>query len=267
MSVEGFVYSARHKNGHVETLNDLNAVIDLVRYHCAGEQHANGDADDIYDSCRVLLGKRGIMLSRSVAEGFEPVYELYQVETQPSGILFPRKVSVEKLLVKQADNLGGDLWDVYFDLDSECNLSIFKLKHSTVMRGLCIFMDDVHDADKNTYDRVVAHATDIANALGGWDRNCTLLIWNTECVMFPEDPGYQEYQRFRAMQWGFAKSGKYILRRTMRVKRIEYEVSLPINLVHRLENLRGGRELDGDVLEKVLERVLQLNQETILDME
>lgn len=258
---EGYVYRVRHADGSHEFLASISEVKDLLRNHdetnCVlGYFGGNpADGDDWYDFLREELAKLGIRMVRTVAEGYEEVLTLTEFEPERR-LLFGNTGN----LVPKRQKTVTDPDDLEETLD-ELGIGIINTK--TISDAI---RSTMYDADEHPFDTVLGNIDAYrrrALISGSWES--TLLFACKQrnedgvregCVYLvdPEDSGL--YAKFRAYKYLFAQTDKYRLTKAVRIKREEYDITLPIDIVNRYQQVTGN-DVSPHHLETILERLLE----------
>lgn len=257
---EGYVYRVRHADGSREFLASISEVKDLLRTHdetnCVLGSFAGNpaDGDDWYDFLREELAKLGIRMVRTVAEGYEEVFTLTEFEPERR-VLFGNTGN----LVPKCQKNVTDPDDLEETLD---DLEVGDIQSKTIAEAV---RNDMYDACAYPFNILMENINEyrmLALMSGSWGSKLLFAYKNSEgdsrqCSVYladPEDSGL--YAKYRAYRFLFGQTDKYRLTKAVRIKREEYDITLPIDIVNRYQQVTGN-DVSPHHLETILERLLE----------
>ena len=254
---EGYVYRIAHKDGEREFLASIDEVKDLLRQHdetnnvlaCFAGDPADGD--DGYNFTREELAKLGIRMVRTVAEGYEEVFTLTEYKEEPHrflGLKTGGLVPVSEEVASDPRDFVSNVRDLVENLDLSWNYAHRLMQYA---------MSNAEDFSFQGLMKVCKVIEKLVTMADTWSAKILYADYDRKRYYFildPEDDGYYGY--YRALRHILAEKTMYRLTKQVRVKRNEFEVTLPIDLIHRYQQVTGN-DVDDEHLESILERLLE----------
>lgn len=247
-----YMYRAVFKDGKDMILTSLHDVENLILQTVPekgrlGEFEGDrGNGDDVYDFYRDILYRSGIRLSRSLAEEYEVIYELTELQDKRTS-LFGSNIKVAVDTKK-----GPDVEELCYPVLRNGSYTAGTPKR--FLRNVYEHMED-SSCEQNT--RHIALLSDLADKVGSWtDVDIIRVRYEQHYSYYLADGDDYSYGLYKAFRWLLGKSGTHALHRRICVRRKAFQVSLPVDLLARCrENL--GRDVTARSLEDLLEETLK----------